>query len=268
LTWGVNQRDTQTEFFYQADYFQKDYTEIVVIVAVSAAIKGEISLGLSSATGSDVWESREKRPLLQSSDIQKIGVSAEDQLRANVYGLLARVLAEPPSSETLEILRGLIDADDGSELGKAMAQLGDSAVKTVRGRAEEEYTLLFYGAGAGGEIHPYGSFYRTGFIYEQPLSDLRDDMGELGIAPSGFNSEPEDHIAFLCELMHGLITGTYGAPADIEAQKRFFNRHLAPWAVPFFDDLATAETSALYVPVGLIGSLFVSVESTAFAMAV
>ena len=189
-------------------------------------------------------------------------------MRANVYGLLARVLAEPPSNETLEILRGLVDADDGSELGKALATLGEAAVRTVRGKVEEEYTLLFYGAGAGGEIHPYGSFYRTGFIYEQPLSDLRDDMDELGIAPSGFNSEPEDHIAFLCELMHGLITGAYGAPADIEAQKRFFNRHLAPWAVPFFDDLSAAETAALYVPVGRIGSVFVSVESTAFAMAV
>ncbi len=189
-------------------------------------------------------------------------------MRAGVYGLLARVLATPASDETLEILRGLVDADDGSELGKAMAQLGDAAVTTVRGKAEEEYTLLFYGAGAGGEIHPYGSFYRTGFIYEQPLSDLRDDMNELGIAASGFNSEPEDHIAFMCELMHGLITGAYGAPADIEAQKRFYNRHLAPWAAPFFEDLAAAEAAALYVPVGLIGSQFVAVESTAFAMAV
>lgn len=197
-----------------------------------------------------------------------IGVSEEDRLRANVYGLLARLLAEPASDETLEILRGLVDADDGSELGKALAQLGEVAVRMPCDKAEEEYTLLFFGAGAGGEMTPYGSFYRTGFIYEQPLADLRNDMTELGIAPSGFNSEPEDHIAFLCELMHGLITGAYGAPADIEAQKRFFNRHLAPWAVPFFDDLAAAETAVLYVPVGIIGSLFVSVESTAFAMAV
>ena len=64
-------------------------------------------------SGSDVHRERE---LPDSAHTEMNGsISEEDMLRTQLYGLLARSLAEPPSDETLEILRGLADADDGTE---------------------------------------------------------------------------------------------------------------------------------------------------------
>lgn len=198
---------------------------------------------------------------------QAAAVSDEDMLRANVYGLLARMLAAPPSGETLDIVRGLDGADDGTEFGAALANLGALAIRTPRGQAEDEYTRLFFGFGAGGEITPTASFYLTGFINEKPLANLRQDLLGLGIAVSGLNKEPEDHIAFLCEVMHGLITGRFGEGAGRARQKSFFQKHLAPWAARLFEDLEGAEAAVLYMPVGAVGKRFMAVEAEAFEMA-
>ena len=193
-------------------------------------------------------------------------IAEEDLLRAQIYGLLSRVLAAPMSDETLEIVRGLSDVEDSSGIGAAMKAFGDVAVRTPRGKAEEEYSALFHGMGSGGEIHPYASYFLTGFIYEKPLADLRQDLTELGVDRSGVSDEPEDHIAFLCEVMHGLITGTFGGPAPLERQREFFNRHMSTWAVKVFEDLESAKSAALYMPVGTIGKLFMAVEAEAFGM--
>ena len=194
-------------------------------------------------------------------------ISEEDMLRANLYGLLARVLAAPPSDETLEIVRGLAGADDGTEIGTALSNLGTLAVRTPRTQAEDEYTRLFFGFGAGGEITPTASFYLTGFINEKPLANLRQDLMEFGITVSGLNKEPEDHIAFLCEVMHGLITGQLGDGPGLARQKSFFQKHLAPWAARVFEDLEGAEAALFYMPVGTVGKLFMTVEAEAFEMA-
>lgn len=190
----------------------------------------------------------------------------EDILRAQIYGLLSRVLAEPPSDETLEILRGLKSVDDESPVGASMASIGNVAVRTTRSSAEEEYSSLFHGMGSGGQVNPYASYYLTGFIYEKPLADLRSELTEIGAGKSGVSDEPEDHIAFLCEVMHGLIMGSYGTPATIAEQKTFFNRHVAPWAVKVFEDIERAESAVLYMPVGSLGKLFMAIEAEAFEM--
>ena len=197
----------------------------------------------------------------------KRDIPEEDLRRAHLYGLLARVLAEPMSDETLEIVRSLEGESDDTLLGKGLSALGTLGVRTARGAAEEEYTLLFYGMGAGGELLPYGSNYLTGALYEKPLANLRGAMAELGIAGSGISKEPEDHIAFLCEIMHGLITGAFGEPADLATQAKFFKDHLAPWAGKFFEDLESAKTAVLYMPVGTIGKLFLAIEEEAFEIA-
>ncbi len=194
-------------------------------------------------------------------------IAEEDLLRAQLYGLLARVLALPMSEETLEIIRGLSETNSETEIGKALKGLGELASRTPRGVAEEEYSALFYGMGAGGELHPYASFYLTGFVYEKPLSNLRRDMAELGIARSTLNSEPEDHIAFLMEIMHGLISGDFGGGVGPERQDAFFNQHIAPWATHFFVDLEKAKNAKVYMPVGTIGKLFMQLERDAFEMA-
>ena len=194
-------------------------------------------------------------------------IPEEDRQRANLYGLLARVLAEPMGDETLEVVRALEGQSDENELGAAFATLGTVAVRTPRGVAEEEFSALFYGDGSGGEILPYASYYLTGFLLEKPLAKLRGDMAVLGIKNSGISKEPEDHIAYLCEIMHGLITGAFNEPASLETQQKFFETHMAPWVGRFFSELEGAESASLYMPVGTIGRLFMAIEAKAFEMA-
>ena len=197
----------------------------------------------------------------------ELAIPEEDRQRANLYGLLARVLAEPMGDETLEVVRALEGQSDENELGAAFATLGTVAVRTPRGVAEEEFSALFYGDGSGGEILPYASYYLTGFLLEKPLAKLRGDMAVLGIKNSGISKEPEDHIAYLCEIMHGLITGAFNEPASLETQQKFFETHMAPWVGRFFSELEGAESASLYMPVGTIGRLFMAIEAQAFEMA-
>ena len=197
------------------------------------------------------------------------GISEVDLQRAHLYGLLARLLGGPMDDETLEAVRALGGeyADADTELGKALASLGVLAGRMVRTVAEEEYTLLFYGMGSGGELNPYASHYLTGFIYDKPLANLRREMATLGIAASGTSSEPEDHIAYFCEIMHGLITGAYGEAADLTTQKNLYVTHMAPWVGQFFADLEGAVSAGLFMPVGTIGRLFMAIEADAFEIA-
>jgi len=197
----------------------------------------------------------------------------EEAVRAHVYGLLSRLLAAPMTGETLQLIRGLVPDDDTSVVSEAAENIDDAlfalshiAKRTTESVAEEEFTLLFYGHGAGGSLQPYSSFYQTGFVYEKPLAELRKDLTRLGIGASGKTEEPEDHIAFLCEIMHGLITGRFGDVANLEEQAAFFSRHIKPWAHLFFTDLESAEGTVLYMPLGTLGRIFMSIEDQAFNM--
>ncbi|MCK5446251.1 MAG: molecular chaperone TorD family protein [Rhodospirillaceae bacterium] len=192
-------------------------------------------------------------------------VAEEDLLRANLYALISSMLAAPPSPETLGLAASL-EGDD-SELGSAFKALGKAVSTSDSVEVEDEFTRLFYGHGAGGELHPYASYYLTGFVYEKPLADLRGDLAEIGIENAALNSEPEDHIAWLCDLMAGLITGNLGVQLSVSQQKAFFEKHIQPWAGKFFTDLEAAESAKLYKPLGTIGRLLMEIERDAFSMA-
>jgi len=192
-----------------------------------------------------------------------LGVPEEDLLRADLYDLLAALLVRPPGADLLGRCRAL--GGDETPLGRAVAALARVAGTTHPAAAEREFNRLFIGLGRG-EVVPYASFYMTGFLNERPLATLRGDMARLGIARTPDKREPEDNIASLCEMMSGLIAGRFGAPAPIGVQRDFFNRHLAPWAGPFFADLERAEEAVFYAPVGAIGTAFVEIEKQAFRM--
>ncbi len=130
---------------------------------------------------------------------------------------------------------------------------------------ESEFNALFIGLGRG-ELLPYASYYMTGFLNEKPLAVLRNDMARLGITRAENVFEPEDNIASLCEMMAGLITGRFGAPAELQLQKDFFNRHIGPWAEHFFSDLEAAKSSVFYASVGSVGRAFMEIEREAFRM--
>ncbi len=189
----------------------------------------------------------------------------EDRLRAQMYRLLAGLLARQPDRAALDRVAAL-GGDEGSDLGRALAALGRVAATSDAAAIDDEFHDLFIGVGRG-ELMPYGSYYMTGFVYEKPLSRLREDMARLGIARAEGVREPEDNIASLCEMMAGLIEGDFGAPADLVTQRRFFDAHIGPWAGQFFADLEAAKSARFYMPVGTVGRVFMEIEATAFEMA-
>ena len=190
-------------------------------------------------------------------------IAEEDQLRADLYGYLAALLASPPDKELLGRSASL--KGDESELGSAINTLATLSGKVSAVSVEREFNDLFIGLGRG-ELLPYASYYMTGFLNEKPLAILRDDMRKNGITRAPNVYEPEDNIASLLEMMAGLITGRFGSPASLSRQREFFNRHLAPWARHFFADLEGAKGSVFYAPVGAIGSHLMAIETEAFRM--
>ena len=190
-------------------------------------------------------------------------VAEEDALRADLYDLLAALLARPPSGELLARCAAL--SGDGTPLGRGVTALSRVAGGTGPIAARREFDALFIGLGRG-ELLPYASYYLTGFLNEKPLAKLRRDMAALGIEREAGVFEPEDNAASLMEIMAGLIRGRFGAPVPLPAQRDFFGAHLGPWAGHFFADLEGACASVLYAPVGAIGRAFVEIEREAFRL--
>ncbi|MEM6421154.1 MAG: molecular chaperone TorD family protein [Pseudomonadota bacterium] len=191
------------------------------------------------------------------------GVLEEDALRADLYALLSALLAKPPDRAMIERVAAL--GGDETVLGDGIGALARVARVTTEKALDREFHHLFIGLGRG-ELLPYGSYYMTGFLHEKPLALLRADMARLMITRAPDVYEPEDGMASLCEMMAGLIRGSFGTPAPLATQKDFFFAHLAPWAGPFFDDLAKAQNSVFYAPVGQIGRAFMDIEKEAFRM--
>jgi TorA maturation chaperone TorD len=184
-----------------------------------------------------------------------------DHARAQEYALLSVLLSRSPDIEMigrLALLRG-----DASPLGTAHTALGEAAGRTNEESAGREYFNLFAGLGKG-LLLPYASHYLTGSLYGRPLGRLRETLQQLGIERTAGNSEPEDHVAILCEIMAGLIGGDIASP--VSADRDFFEKHLALWIRRFFVDLEKAESADFYARVGLLGRTFVDIESEGFAL--
>jgi TorA maturation chaperone TorD len=188
------------------------------------------------------------------------GVDEVDAARAREYALLSVLLARAPTAGLLSRL-AQIEAD-ASPLGVAHAALAQGARGASGERITREYFDLFVGLGRG-ECLPYGSYYLTGFLHERPLARLRQDLVRLGIERAPGQAEPEDHAAILCEIMAGLAGR--GLPAAPGADRDLFEAHLAPWMARFFADLEQARAAIFYRSVGMLGRVFMEIETEAFA---
>jgi TorA maturation chaperone TorD len=188
-------------------------------------------------------------------------VDEVDAARAQEYALLSVLLARAPDAALLARLATL--RADASPLGLAHAALAEAAERANVERVEREYFDLFIGLGRG-ELLPYGSYYLTGFLHERPLARLRADLGKLGIERTAGQAEPEDHAAILCEIMAGLASRRFPAPAG--ADRELFEQHLEPWIGRFFADLEQAEAADFYRRIGTLGRVFVEIETDAFAL--
>lgn len=192
--------------------------------------------------------------------------------RAQAFALLGVMLSGPPDAALLAGLRRL---DGGpTPLGGVLASLAEAATAADAAALEREFFDLFIGVGRG-ELLPYASYYLTGFLHERPLAELRVELARLGVRRAAGVVEPEDHIAFLCDTMAGLIEGRFGHGASgagssgtgPDAAEAFFARHVRPWAGRFFSDLEKAAAARFYRPVGGLGRLMVELEQDAAGLA-
>src|SRR5262249_47672678 len=110
----------------------------------------------------------------------------------------------------------------------------------------------------------YASYYLTGFLHERPLARLRECLGRLGIERAAGQAEPEDHAAIVCEVMAGVASRRFAAPAG--AERELFEQHLLPWIGRFFADLEAAEAADFYRRIGTLGRVFIEIETEAFGM--
>jgi TorA maturation chaperone TorD len=190
----------------------------------------------------------------------------EEGLRANTYSLLAALLAAPPEKALIELLTQITPAEVGGDgdLAAAWETLRLAGERTSVESLDDEYHELFVGIGRG-ELVPYGSWYMTGFLMDQPLAVLRRDLAELGFERQEDIKEPEDHVAALLETM-GLMIGE--GEVSVDAQRRFFQSHMGPWMKTFFLDLQKASAARFYRAVGQFGEQFIEFEHKYLTMLV
>lgn len=184
-------------------------------------------------------------------------IEQEQRYRASAYALLAALLRAPPDQALLDYVTELSPDSDAEPdaLSRAMLELAAKSRDIDLNQLEDEYNSLFIGLGKG-EVVPYGSWYLTGFLMEQPLSELRDDLRVLGFERSPEVREPEDHIAAIFEVFSVMISDT----VSLAEQTSFFEKHLKPWLSRFFADLGAARSADFYGYVAQFGAAFLELE--------
>jgi len=195
-------------------------------------------------------------------------VSPEDQARANLYGLLARLFYAPPDANLISELRlaspppedGEPLTAEGEALKAAWAELVEACGSAFPARLEEEHLQLFVGVGKA-EVTPYLSAYLVRSESDSPLARLRGQLADWGLARREEAVEPEDHVSALCETMRWLIVGR---KATLQAQRQFFLEYLHTGGSRLCAAVSACENAKFYrYPARLLQALL-DVEYKAF----
>jgi TorA maturation chaperone TorD len=192
----------------------------------------------------------------------------EDQARAQLYGLVARLFHAAPDEQ---LLSALVHADgfredDGERTaqGRALAVAWQAMSEACRSAfpviLAHEHTQLFASPGKS-EVTPYLMFYVMRFENETPLVGLRRQLAEWGIARRENVHEPEDHVSALCETMRFAIA-VQQRPLD--EQKAFFERYLYRSGIAFCDAVSASPNARFYKFVASFTRAFLEVEREAF----
>jgi TorA maturation chaperone TorD len=186
----------------------------------------------------------------------------EEEARAHFYALLARLFYAAPDAALLSAIAGGKIEGEEPTLARAWQELAQAAGEADPEALRGEYESAFIGTGKA-PVTLYTGAYTIRYTNEVPLAKLRGELSALGLARQASVSEPEDHIAALCDTMRHLIAEQQ---RDLEEQKRFFNRWIAPAADPLCTAIETAETTCFYRRVGRFAKAFLTVEQLAFEM--
>ena len=196
-------------------------------------------------------------------------LSSEDQARADLYALAARLLLAPPGAALLAQLGSAdpILAEGGDPaLERAWQKLVLASSVMDADAVAAEFDALFVSNGTP-KLNPYGSLYISGFMNDTPLAELRSDLARFGIKRMRGVGEFEDHLGALCETMRVLIAGGPGIRRQSHhEQQAFFEARIAPWYERCLDDIAEAPEANYYCLVAAFVGALLEIEADAFVV--
>jgi TorA maturation chaperone TorD len=191
----------------------------------------------------------------------------EEQARADVYALLARLWSAAPDAA---LLRALGQAPRLSPQAGAWAsafnRLADASTVMEADAATQEYTDLFIGVGKS-EVDLHASHWIEEPSPSRPLALLRADLARLGLGRRGVASLLEDHLGALMETMRLLVAGDADlVPAGIAAQRAFFDRWIGHWPERCCAAIDAHSIANYYRRVAECTKRFLAIERDSFAM--
>ena len=192
----------------------------------------------------------------------------EEAARGDFYALLGRLAYSAPDQALLSALANAepIPPSGDGELSRAWEALSRASSAMDTDAAAEEYEALFIGMGKA-PVSLYAGYYIGAPAADHPRVRLRADLAAFGLGWREENTEPEDHLAALFEVMRVLVAGGRGRdPAPIAEQKRFFEAFLAVGAREFFLAMARAEKANYYRRVAGLGLAFLAIEAESFEL--
>jgi TorA maturation chaperone TorD len=191
----------------------------------------------------------------------------EDQARADLYALLARLYYQGPDAGVLALIAkagAQILPETGSPFAVAWRALAAAASGADPAAAQQEYDDLFVGTGRA-EVSPYAAHYLAETGRETVLVGLRTKLAAMGLSRKETSREPEDHIAGLFDVMRHLIE-CGSADAALQDQRRFFDRFVEPFYAPFCTAVTKSGRAEFYVRVAVFTQTFLDVEKEAMNM--
>ncbi len=186
-------------------------------------------------------------------------IPPEEQARANLYGLLARLFYAPPDAALLKAIACQTLEGDLAGPWQGVASAAASADSEA---VREEYETAFIGTGKA-PVTLYTTAYSIRYSNEAPLADLRGELARLGLARRAGAYEPEDHVAALCDIMRHLVAEQ---KRDLQEQRRFFNKWIHPTAGPLCAAIERSDKTSFYKPVARFAASFFDLEQIAFEM--
>jgi TorA maturation chaperone TorD len=189
----------------------------------------------------------------------------EEMARAELYGLLAQLWLGAPDAELMAQFRVAVTQapQPGAWLEPAWHDLVAAMRATRVADAAAEYDALFTGVGKP-EVLLYASYYRSGFLNDKPLAELRAELQQLGLTRHEGRYETEDHVAFLFEVMRYLIAGDDAAVCNLERQRRFFRGQLQSWVEGLCDAVLAHPRAHTWRAVAQFTRQFMQVETQGF----
>ena len=194
-------------------------------------------------------------------------VAEEDQARADLYALIARLFYAGPDTALLAAIAGadeIAGEDETAPLTTAWRALVAASAVMDAEAARDEYDQVFVGTGKA-EITPYASHYLAVSMQERVLVRLRDALTELGLAKHQSAAEYEDHFSGLCEVMRHLIF--FGSDdVAVRKQKSFFLGYLVPWYADLCAAVMASPNTNFYKHVAVFTKAYLDVEKDSFEL--